>query len=240
MSFFRSINLLVTFSFLLQTVIGVDPLYHICSNTGNFSASGPYANNLAKLLPSLEMTTPSSGFATATSGQNPEKSYGLALCRGDVSKSDCKTCVTDAAAEITKRCEYNKGAIIWYDNCELRYSNEEFFGGVDFANTVYMWNVNLVSDPDTFNNKTKKLLSNLAEQAVGSSKFFATGQKKLDGSRTLYGLTQCTRDVTSESCKKCLDQIIGELPNCCDAKEGGRVITATCNFRYEIYPFVNE
>ncbi|KAM7275233.1 hypothetical protein ACFE04_017099 [Oxalis oulophora] len=203
----RSINFLITFLFLLQTTIGVDPLGNWCLGTGTFASSDPYADNLAKLFSSLECKTPSSGFSSDFTGHNPDKSYGLALCRGDVSKSDCKTCVTNATAEITKRCPNEKSAII--------------------------------CDPEIFNNNTKVLLSNLAGKAVASKEFYATGETKLDESRTLYGLTQCTRDISSEYCKNCLDQIISELLSCCDAREGGRVINGSCNFRYELYPFVD-
>jgi hypothetical protein len=241
MSSSRSLNILTLFALLiLQTVFGADPLYHFCSDTGNFSANDPYAKNLANLLPHLNVKTPFLGFSILSYGKEPDKSYGLAQCRGDVSKSDCKTCLYEAAPEITKRCPYNKGAIIWYDNCELKYSNEEFFGQINNQQKVYLYNVNAVSDPAYFNGKTKELLGKLAGEAVGTFKLYASGEMELTGSRTLYGLTQCTRDLSSEKCKTCLDEIISELPNCCDGKEGGRVIGGSCNFIYEIYPFVNS
>ncbi|KAM7274890.1 hypothetical protein ACFE04_016756 [Oxalis oulophora] len=233
------INLLVTFAFLLQIVIS-DPLGSFCLE-GGFLEGDAYSKNLAEVFSSLKKKTPLfSGFSTASFGKKDEKSYGLALCRGDVSESDCKTCVTDVAAAITQRCAYETSAIIWYDNCELKYSSHDFFGGIDTQYKLSMSNDNYVnSDPDIFNSNTKLLLSNLAEKAVACKEFYATGDTKLDESNTLYGLTQCTRDITREDCKNCLDQIIGELMNCCNARQGGRVLSANCNFRYELYPFVN-
>lgn len=103
-----------------------------------------------------------------------------------------------------------------------------------------MWNLKNVSDPETFNYKTKGLLSELAGKASSNPKLYATGEMELEKSVKLYGLTQCTRDLSSGDCKKCLDDAINELPNCCDGKEGGRVVGGSCNFRYEIYPLVNE
>ena len=104
-----------------------------------------------------------------------------------------------------------------------------------------MWNLKNVSDPATFNYKTRELLSQLAQKTyVMNNKLYATGEVKLENSETLYGLTQCTRDLSSCDCKKCLDDAINELPNCCDDKEGGRVVSGSCNFRYEIYFFVKE
>ena len=96
-----------------------------------------------------------------------------------------------------------------------------------------------VSEPAPFNKKTKELLSQLTNKAQATPKLFATGERELGKSTKLYGLVQCTRDLSSAVCKKCLDGIIGELPSCCDGKQGGRVVSGSCNFIYEIYPFVN-
>ncbi|TYI05168.1 hypothetical protein ES332_A10G069600v1 [Gossypium tomentosum] len=172
--------------------------------------------NLNVLTDYLSIQAPPSGFGLGSIGQNPNQAYGLALCRGDVSTPDCKTCVVEAGSEIRKRCPYDKGAIIWYDNCLFKYANMEFFGHVDNQNKFYMWNLNNVSEPQSFNAKTKELLSDLATQAYANPKMYAAGEMELYGSNKLYGLTYC-----------------------CDGKGGGRVVGGSCNFRYEIYPFVN-
>ncbi|KAK8331321.1 hypothetical protein V6Z11_A10G067000 [Gossypium hirsutum] len=208
---------LLALAFLVQTAFGADPLFHFCSNSGNFSAYDPYEANLKELTGYLSIQAPPKGFGLGSIGQKPNQAYGLALCRGDVSTPDCKTCVVEAGSEIRKRCPYNKGAIVWF----------------------YKWNLNNVSEPQSFNAKTKELLSELANQAYSNPKMYTVGETELYGSNKLYGLTQCTRDLSSTECKKCLDGIIEELPTCCDGKEGGRVVGGSCNFRYEIYPFVN-
>ncbi|XWS12064.1 hypothetical protein CRYUN_Cryun37aG0058400 [Craigia yunnanensis] len=236
--FASSLLFLLAFAFLVQTAFGLNPIFHFCLNTGNFTANDPYEANLNKLTDYLSIQVPPSGFGLRTIGRKLNKAYGLALCRGDVSTPDCKTCVVEAGSEIGKLCPYNKGAIIWYDNCLLKYSNTKFFGQIDNQNTFYLWGLNVKSDPGSFNQKTRELLSRLANEAYATPKLYATGQMELYGSQKLYGLTQCTRDISSSDCKKCLDNIIGDLPSCCDGKEGGRVVGGSCNFRYETYPFV--
>ncbi|KAK8664363.1 hypothetical protein V6N13_084156 [Hibiscus sabdariffa] len=104
----------------------------------------------------------------------------------------------------------------------------------------FMWNLNNVSEPQTFNHKTKQLLTELANEAYANPKLYAAGETELYGSEKLYGLTQCTKDLSASDCNKCLDDIINELPSCCDGKQGGRVVGGSCNFRYEIYPFLNS
>ncbi|RVW68429.1 Cysteine-rich repeat secretory protein 38 [Vitis vinifera] len=68
---------------------------------------------------------------------------------------------------------------------------------------------------------------------------FATGELVLEESMKLYGLAQCTRNLSSLDCKKCLDGAVSELPSCCNGKRGRRVVGGSCNVRYELYPFVN-
>ena len=95
------------------------------------------------------------------------------------------------------------------------------------------------SNTTTFTNQTRELLSLLAVEATLTPELYAVGELDVavGGSNKLCGLVQCTRDLSSSDCFKCLDGIIGELPNCCNGKIGGRVVTGSCNIRHEIYPF---
>ncbi|GMY35032.1 cysteine-rich repeat secretory protein 38-like [Fagus crenata] len=131
---------LLTFALFLQTIFGASPLFHFCSSSENFTTNDPYETNLKKLLGNLYYQTPSQGFGLGSVGSYPYQTYGLALCRGDVAATDCKTCVNEASNEIHKRCPYNKGAIIWYDNCLVKYVNKDFFGQIDNQNKFYMLN----------------------------------------------------------------------------------------------------
>lgn len=168
---------------------------------------------------------------------------GLALCRGDAPREACEACVAAASKELRSACPLSRGAVIWYDDCLLKYSDESFFGKIDSANRFALLNVQAVAggDPAKFDARVNGLLGGLAGQASGSGPglFYAVGQVGLDGpDPTLYGLAQCTRDLSGPDCKKCLDDAIGKLPGCCGGKRGGRVVTASCYVRYELYPIV--
>ncbi|XP_026397472.1 cysteine-rich repeat secretory protein 38-like [Papaver somniferum] len=236
---------LLTFTFtahivFCQNTSSPDPLYHFCFGEQTYSSS--YGKNLQALLNSFSVTVPPTGFGLGSMGQAEDRVNGFALCRGDIEYHDCNTCLATATSEIHKRCSYNKGAVIWHDNCAVKYSDEKFLGKIDVTNKVYMWNLNNVSDPSVFNKKTRDFITSLSEKAVvrTSMKLFATGEMALGGysDEKLYGLVQCSRDLSSSDCKKCLDDAVNELPNCCEGKRGGRVIGGSCNIRYELYPFV--
>ncbi|KAL7213359.1 hypothetical protein ACSBR2_015973 [Camellia fascicularis] len=55
----------------------------------------------------------------------------------------------------------------------------------------------------------------------------------------MYGLAQCTPDLTVSECNKCLRDGISNFPSCCDGNLGARVLFPSCNVRYEFYPFYN-
>ncbi|THG00535.1 hypothetical protein TEA_012234 [Camellia sinensis var. sinensis] len=61
-------------------------------------------------------------FFNDTQGDYPDKVYGLFLCSGDVPASVCQNCINVASNEIVKDCPFKKVAIIWYDECLIRYS----------------------------------------------------------------------------------------------------------------------
>ncbi|KAJ6420684.1 hypothetical protein OIU84_028108 [Salix udensis] len=232
---------LLAFALLLQNVLGTDPLFSRCSSTTNSTATSSYKTSLNVLMGSINQLAPAEGFALGSLGQNNlDRPYGLVLCRGDVSPSDCRTCAVIAAREIRKSCPNSKRAIIAYDNCLLKYSDNDFFGQIDEENKFYLLNVNNVSNPVLFTEKTIELLSQLATKAsYNSKKLYAAGEMDLpEGSMKLYGMTHCTRDLSSADCKKCLDGAITDLSRVAYGKEGARVVGGSCMAIYEIYPFV--
>ncbi|GAB4842785.1 hypothetical protein Ancab_012761 [Ancistrocladus abbreviatus] len=206
-----SFLLLLCFGLLLQGALGDDHLFHFCSSHGTFTNGSTYADNLCTLESSLNYTTPWLGFGIGAVGvQDP--AYGLALCRGDVDVDDCRTCIVKAITETRNLCLNKKGAII----CGAAASN-----------------------PNSFNEKAKSFLTQLSQKASAIGRYYATGLSgAVDGSTRLYGLAQCTWDLSSENCMKCLSEIISELPSCCNGKLGARVFYGSCYIRFETYNFL--
>lgn len=77
-------------------------LYHKCSDIeGNFTSKSAYESNLNDLFLHLSYRVPSTGFASSSTGNTPDNVNGLALCRGDASSSDCRSCLATAIPEVT-------------------------------------------------------------------------------------------------------------------------------------------
>ncbi|CAK9316244.1 unnamed protein product [Citrullus colocynthis] len=221
-------------------------LNHICTSFDNYTSNSTYAYNLNQAFYQLTSNAPPSGFAQISIGKDLQSQVnGLALCRGDVSVADCKNCIATGSQEIQVRCPLSKGAVIWYDYCLLKYSNTQFFGKIDNRNKFSLINVQSVDNNVTvvFNNEVKGLMMELAQKVElvnNNPKFYVIGEREIEPlKKKLYGLVQCTRDLSGAACKQCLGDAIGELSSCCDARIGGRVVGASCNFRYELYPIVD-
>ncbi|XP_057953054.1 cysteine-rich repeat secretory protein 38-like [Malania oleifera] len=234
---------LLSFALFLQvqTILGDDPLYHICSKSGkSFTPNDTYGTNLNKVLDTLAYNAPPTGFANSSAGIKDNQAFGLALCRGDTNSTDCKNCIADARAELHKCCGYNRSAIIWYDYCLLKYSDESFFEKIDEKNMFFMWNIFTLTNSTSFVNTTLHFLRELSRLAVESEKLYYAGEEKLCEYLTMYGYVQCTRDLTAANCAKCLDDAIRDLPKKSANKQGGRTVYASCNIRYEIYSFIKN
>lgn len=239
------------FMFLIFTTVHAsdDPIFlrQNCTTNETFTPNTTFQVNLRTLLSSLSsLATRNTQFRNATvSGGSPSDSvYGLFLCRGDVPPQLCQQCVLNATQRLgnqnTDTCKFSKSAIVWYDECLVRYSNRDFFSTVETRPRMRLRNTANISDTKSFLRLLYTTLNETADEAANSSngaKLYATKQANISGFQTLYCLTQCTPDLSPQDCRRCLSDVIGDLSWCCPGSQGGRVLYPSCNFRYELYPF---
>ncbi|XP_010267891.1 PREDICTED: cysteine-rich receptor-like protein kinase 10 [Nelumbo nucifera] len=204
----------------------------------HFTPYGRFQTNLNVLLFRTLYNEGVLGFNSTTIGENPDKVYGLFLCRGDVASDLCPSCIDVASHQIIEKCPGRKRATIWFDECFVRYSDTPFFSILD-SPSFYMWNTQNVSETDGFNQQLENMLNQLTTRAAfdPAARMFATGEVNFTEFRSIYGLAQCTSDLSRNDCNTCLLTAISYIPICCDGKQGGRVIGQNCYVRYEIYPF---
>ncbi|XP_057513734.1 cysteine-rich receptor-like protein kinase 25 [Actinidia eriantha] len=229
-------NLLLVMITITGVAIGSvtgQPLYHVCSN---YTANAAYQTDLDTLLSSLTPKAVSQHF----DNDSLNGISSLYLCRGDVTHDQCQNCVKNASQDIRSRCPSDKEAIIWYDECMLRYSNATIFGVEAIFPGFFMWNVqnNNNSSPNEPDIDANALMYNLIRVARDDEMMFAADEGSAGGgTRTTYGLVQCTRDITSDECGDCLVKLLKQSEECCQAKIGWRRSGPSCNLRYESYPF---
>ncbi|KAL3740642.1 hypothetical protein ACJRO7_021850 [Eucalyptus globulus] len=237
------------FTFILLSTRGLhmsveaDYLTNSCQyEYGNYSTNSTFESNLKLLLDSLPYNTATTGFYNTTVGEGLNRINGQALCRGDASSTACESCVSNASQGIMKLCNA-VDALIWYELCQVRYSFRDFFSNTAYTGKYPDSNSQdkLASDPADYYTYLMYLMENISTEAayVNTTQMFATGQINYSLSQTIYGLVQCTRDMSGNDCYNCLNSAFGDLKACCHLREGGTVVSRNCNARYEPYRFFN-
>ncbi|CAL9226539.1 unnamed protein product [Arabidopsis halleri] len=247
MSSLTTFIFLFLFSFLTTfTASAQEPndLAYWCPNRTTYSSNSTYFTNLKTLLSSLSSPNASysTGFQNATVGKDPDMVTGLFLCRGDLSPEVCRSCVTFAVNNTFNSCPNQREVVFYYDECMLRYSHKNILSTTITNEGEYiMRNANNISPIQNQTNQFIVLvLSNMnqaATEAANSSRKFSTIKTELTALQTLYGLVQCTPDLSRENCMSCLTSSINRLPF---SRIGARHLWPSCNSRYELYAFYNE
>lgn len=238
---------------LLFMVVGVSTikaqdapvyLYKNCSTNSTTAKNSTYQRDLRTLLNSLSSnaTGTTEFHNTTVTGTSPSDTvYGLFMCRGDVVHTLCRQCVVNATQRLLSECSQSKQAVIWYDECMVRYSNRSFFSTVDTRPRLGLLNTANITNQESFMRLLFRTVNRTADEAANSgpvgAKKYATGEATISGFQSLYCLAQCTPDLSPQDCRRCLSGVIGDLPWCCQGKQGGRVLYPSCNVRYELYPF---
>ncbi|KMZ64836.1 hypothetical protein ZOSMA_34G01160 [Zostera marina] len=140
------------------------------------------------------------------------------MCRGDISAVDCQSCLNTSIQQIVQKCPNDKSPIIWeVDECLLRYSDENFFGKVT-EDTMLIWNNNNATNLTIFNQKLEILVDGIIKRATYGPKqlsyqlLFVVNEISYLPFQTIYGLAQCTRDLSEDDCNNCLTDQLQYFP----------------------------
>ncbi|CAN7055904.1 unnamed protein product [Brassica oleracea var. botrytis] len=242
----RVASLIFLFLFLFLRASAQDPTYlgYNCPDTPTYSSDSTYFTNLRTVRSSLSSqnasySTGPQGFQNATAGEDPDMVNGLFLCRGDVSAEVCRNCVAFVVKDTLDRCPEEEKVVLYYDQCMVRYSNRNILSTVNTEGSLVLKNTKNVTSnqKDRFRDLVLSTLNPAAVEAASSSRKFDARKANWTASQTLYGLVQCTPDLSREDCLSCLQQSINQLSI---DRTGERFVVPSCSARYELYLFYNE
>ncbi|XP_050290490.1 cysteine-rich repeat secretory protein 38-like [Quercus robur] len=208
----------------------------------NYTHNSPFENNLKQLLELLPSNTSVTGFYNTSIGDGDYQDtvYGQALCRGDVNSTVCQNCIQNVSQKILTQCKSEDG-MIWFELCQVRYSYQMFFSLMVYPgkDAYYLKNLEQNSShPVYYNEVLTYLINNISTEASfdPSKRMFVTGEIKFS-TVTIYGLVQCTRDMSEDKCHSCLLSAFGYFETCCFSLRGGTLLSRNCNMRFETYQF---
>ncbi|KAF8391469.1 hypothetical protein HHK36_023774 [Tetracentron sinense] len=194
---------------------------------------GTFQTNLNLLLfRSMYNEGGGSRFYSGTSGEYPDKVYGLFICRVGITTDDCDKCIDIAIREIVPRCPSRKSAMIWYTDCFVRYSDASFFSIITAQPQFFRLSDRNVSDPNVFNKILLKMFKDLVSHTAfdPSTGMYLTREANISDSQKLYGFAQCTPDLSPRDCSRCLEDVVSKFVSLSiSGKEGARLITPSCN-----------
>jgi hypothetical protein len=221
--------------------------------TGNYSAGSAYAKNIKQLILSLQANASNTPalFATGSAGAGADAVYGLILCRGDLSPTDCFDCGTNAGQDVYRVCNGTRDAALVYNQCYVRLAPTDFLATTNNTGMRDLINGNSVPagvNVMAYDGAITRLLNATTRYAVDSSapslsprKYFATGQMAGVDPRIptgIWSMAQCAGDISPVQCRSCLDDLLAQWWQKFDSKEiGARLDGSRCNLRFETKNF---
>ncbi|MED6208123.1 hypothetical protein PIB30_042233 [Stylosanthes scabra] len=143
-------------------------------------------------------------------------------------------------------CAWNSTGVIWYDECMVRYSNENFFGKVQIKPLTFIWNTDKNNRTSPFENHLDaqavmyRLIKQLDNDDSDRNMLFNSRKPDVNNEYEGYGFVQCTRDINRSLCASCLCQLMDKTKDCCRSRIGWRLLAPSCNIRYEKYIFYED
>uniref|UniRef100_A0A0D3GS25 Serine/threonine-protein kinase n=1 Tax=Oryza barthii TaxID=65489 RepID=A0A0D3GS25_9ORYZ len=174
------------------------------SSAGTYTAGSTYETNLLDLISALQGNASSPTlFASGALGSAPDTVYGLLLCRGDMSPSDCFDCGTNVWRDAGPTCNRTKDAILVYNQCYAQFSDRgDFLAATNNSGGVsrLISGTNISStDVAGYDRAVTELLNATVRYAVeNSTRLFATGQRVGNdtGFSNIYSMAQCSPDLS--------------------------------------------
>ncbi|KAI3680579.1 hypothetical protein L6452_35352 [Arctium lappa] len=212
---------------------------YACRNNKNFTST-TYQQTLESALNSLPGNVAiHGGFHHSSAGNTT----ATALCRGDISPKLCEDCVKNSIPSLRRTCHNQTEAAVWYADCMVRYSDRKILGVLDNWTSGNLSNTAVVADVSEFNKALSDLTTRLKAEAGGgdSVRKFASGNVTWGpDSLTIYGVTQCSPDLSRDQCDRCINGTIIGIHDCCSGRVGARVFTPNCFLRYSNEHFLDD
>ncbi|XP_017433094.1 cysteine-rich receptor-like protein kinase 10 isoform X2 [Vigna angularis] len=209
-----------------------------CDNTAQQSLGSAYQTNLDRILTWMSSDSgTSNGYNITTIGSNNSSVYGLYYCGSDLTGYICQVCISTAAREAHRLCSNRVSAVVWHDYCVIRYSNENFFGKAMTYPTWHILGTKNISNITEIQIGEDFLRSLIRKATNGTNQLYYRDGFNLSATESRYSVVQCSRDLTNEVCRQCLEDILAELPKCCEEKLAWNIWSGSCLIRYDDYMF---
>ncbi|XVE72862.1 hypothetical protein DITRI_Ditri11bG0072200 [Diplodiscus trichospermus] len=237
----KSLSLLSASLFSITIFLGYFPFVATAADYNNLvfkgcadqkfqDPSGVYLQNLKNLMSTLVSQSSQKTFSNTTSGQDPNAIMGLYQCRGDLTTSQCYSCVSKIPEISDKLCGKVVAARVQLSGCYLRY---EIVGFKQVPETEFLYKVCGTSQASGTDFESRRDTAfSMAEDGVKSgSSLFYTGDYQ-----SVYVLGQCEGDLATKDCGDCVKSAFETAKSNCGDSISGQVYLHKCYISYSYYP----
>ncbi|KAJ3682403.1 hypothetical protein LUZ60_014976 [Juncus effusus] len=212
---------------LLSAFAGAASLYDLvykgCANQSTSSVSPAVVSALASSLTSQSGS--SKFFKTTTTSSSGSALFGLFQCRGDLSPSDCSSCVAKALPMWTDLCGPSSSAArVQLTGCLVLYEIQGF-PQVSGTQLLFKYCGSGGGGGD-FEVKRDTAFAQLESGVGGGVGFYATSYQ------SVYAMAQCEGDLSSGDCGDCINQAVQKSEVECGGASSGQVFLDKCYISY--------
>ncbi|OWM77041.1 plasmodesmata-located protein 2-like [Punica granatum] len=204
-------------------------VYKGCANQKFQDPTGVYAQNLKSLFSTLVSQSSAESYSSATVGEGGEAITGLFQCRGDLTNSQCGTCVSKIPKMAGRLCGKTIAARVQLIGCCLQY---EVAGFKEVPNTELLYKVcgSSLASGAGFRERRDAALA-MVESGAGKSGLFYTRSYQ-----NVYVLAQCEGDLGTGECGECKKAAVETAKSECGGAISGQVYLRKCYISYSYYP----
>ncbi|WOL09943.1 hypothetical protein Cni_G18697 [Canna indica] len=221
-----TITLKLLLLFLLLPAVAGDLyalVYKGCANQTLSGSGAAYMQPLSSLASALTAQTASAKFYKTTI----QSLFGLFQCRGDLSSSDCSTCVGRALPMWTSLCGPAAAARVQLNGCYALYQASGF---PQVSGTRMLYKAcGSGGGGGGFEVKRDTALAQLQSGVASGQGFYVTSYA------SVYAMAQCEGDLSAGDCSECVAQAVQKSEVECGGASSGQVYLDKCYISYSYY-----
>ncbi|XP_048612374.1 cysteine-rich receptor-like protein kinase 17 isoform X1 [Brassica napus] len=230
-----------------------------CDDTaGNFKPGSPYDKNRRLINSTLASNiTSHNGWVNGSIGLGPNIVYDMGMCSPGAGPDSCSSCINDAFDSLVGACSNQSDAFSWLGEeilCLVRYSSKSF--GVlslkpfsRFYNNFYIKNEDQKGFDSVWDGLMTRMITSASSSVrnsssnsssplpLSSSKYYAKDVSPVPIYGNITVLMQCTQDISSNDCKRCLQTSVDYYKKELHGRKGSIIMRPSCFFRWELFPF---
>lgn len=198
--------------------------------TAAYSPLTALTTRTSTLLSSLASNVVANGgFYNASIGEGSNKIYSLALCGRGYEKQACVNCVEQAIQESQQRCPNRMKSFRWttrdIDNasCLVCYANHSVFAKLELWPASLSENPLIIEAPKSMTlfrreweamvDLTMEAATSAPENSAVVLKFYSVKRAEFTEFSDVYMMMQCTPEILSSECNKCLKRCVVNFQN---------------------------